>query len=93
MRTATLSQHDVATQRLRFLPNGAHDVLVLQIDAEVQAAEEIPQVKFDDAVSDGRIRIIGKDVDVAYVNAVAALSQSSSSSLRNWLMPLRLVPT
>jgi phosphoglucomutase/phosphomannomutase len=58
------------------------------IITEVQAAEEIPAVPFEDAVSDGRIKIIGADVDVAYVNAVVGLSQSTSREISAIYTPL-----
>lgn len=58
------------------------------IIGEVQAAEEIPQADFDAAVADGRIRIIGEELDRAYVDAVAALSQSSSREISAVFTPL-----
>ncbi len=58
------------------------------IITEVAAAEEIPEVNFDDAVADGRIRIIGEDVDRVYIDAVTALSQSSSRDVSAVYTPL-----
>ncbi|MCH2203193.1 MAG: phospho-sugar mutase [Fuerstiella sp.] len=58
------------------------------IITEVEAAEEVPQVDFDEAVAGGRIRIIGEAVDVAYVTAVAALSQSASRDISAVYTPL-----
>jgi len=47
------------------------------IDCVYEAAE-IPTADFDDAVRDGRIQIIGEDVDRAYVDAVTAISLSDA---------------
>ena len=58
------------------------------IITEVEAAEEIPTVDFDHAVADGRIKIIGDDVDRAYIDEVAALSQSSSRNVSAVYTPL-----
>lgn len=58
------------------------------IIAEVEAADEIPQVEFEEAVADGRIRIIGEEIDRAYVDAVAALSQSASRDIAAVFTPL-----
>ena len=58
------------------------------IITEVEAAEGIPQVDFEEAVADGRINIIGEEVDRAYINAVAAQSQSSSRDISAVFTPL-----
>ncbi|MCH2213261.1 MAG: phospho-sugar mutase [Fuerstiella sp.] len=58
------------------------------IITEVESAEEIPQLAFDEAVADGRIKIIGETVDVAYISAVAALSQSVSRDISAIYTPL-----
>ncbi len=58
------------------------------IITEVEAADEIPRLDFDEAVADGRIRIIGEELDRAYVDAVAALSQSSSREISAVFTPL-----
>ena len=55
---------------------------------QVESAEEIPQVDFDDAVSDGRIEIIGQEVDAVYIDAVAALSQSTNRDICAVYSPL-----
>jgi phosphoglucomutase/phosphomannomutase len=44
----------------------------------VYEAGEIPTVDFDEAVRDGRIQVIGDDVDRAYVEAVTAMSLSDA---------------
>ncbi len=58
------------------------------IIAEVKKAEMIPHLDFREAVADGRIRIVGEDVDVAYTNTVAALSQSTSRDISAIFTPL-----
>ncbi len=58
------------------------------IITEVEAAASIPKVNFDEAVADGRIRIIGEEIDVAYIDAVAQLSQSSGRDVSAVFTPL-----
>ena len=58
------------------------------IIAEVEKAETIPQPDFRDALADRRIRLVGEDVDVAYVDAVAALSQSNCRDISAVYTPL-----
>jgi len=58
------------------------------IIAEVQRADVIPTVDFAAAVADGRIRIIGDDVDRQYVNCVTQLSQSSQRDIPALFTPL-----
>jgi len=58
------------------------------IIAEVESAERIPQVDFQQAVADGRINIVGEEVDRAYVDAVVALSQSSNRDISAVFTPL-----
>jgi len=58
------------------------------IITEVEAAEDIPQVSFDDAVSDGRIKIIGDEVDRAYIDAVTSMTQSSTRDVSAVYTPL-----
>ncbi len=55
---------------------------------EVERAETIPTVDFAAAVADGRIQIIGSDIDRAYIDAVVKLSESKSRSLSAVFTPL-----
>jgi phosphoglucomutase/phosphomannomutase len=55
---------------------------------EVERAEEIPSVDFATAVADGRIKIIGADIDKDYVAQVVKLSESKSRSLQAIFTPL-----
>ena len=54
----------------------------------VYEAGEIPTVEFEQAVADGRIVLVGEEVDAAYFAAVTALSLSSSRRLRAVFTPL-----
>ena len=54
----------------------------------VYDSSEIPVVDFDQAVSDGRIELVGADVDEAYVRTVARLSLSSARDLKALYTPL-----
>lgn len=54
----------------------------------VYAAKEIPTVDFDGAVQEGRIVIVGEEVDDAYIKAVTGLSLSSARQVRGLYTPL-----
>ena len=54
----------------------------------VYQAKQIPTVDFDTAVSDGRIEIIGEDVDRAYIDALLKISLSDNRTLRAIYSPL-----
>ncbi len=54
----------------------------------VYESNEIPTVNFDEAVTDGRIELIGNDVDEAYVRTVARLSLSSARDVKVLYTPL-----
>ncbi len=54
----------------------------------VNASGEIPTLDFDTAVSDGKITVIGEDVDRAYVDAVKSLSLSEARDLSAIFTPL-----
>jgi phosphoglucomutase/phosphomannomutase len=58
------------------------------IVSEVERAENIPTVDFATAVADGRIKIIGADVDREYVGRVAKLSESGNRTIRAIFTPL-----
>lgn len=62
-----------------------HDRGIIQ---EVQKAEVIPQIDFQQAVKDGKIQIVGAEVDRAYVEEVVRLSQSTERDLRAIFTPL-----
>lgn len=62
-----------------------HDAGIIR---EVERADVIPTVDFGQAVGDGRIRIIGKEIDTAYVDEVAQLSQSSQRKISAVFTPL-----
>lgn len=62
-----------------------HDRGIVQ---HVYQAGEIPQVDFREAVADGRIEIIGEEVDQAFVDALLALSLSDNRQLRAVFSPL-----
>ena len=62
-----------------------HDKGIVQ---KVYEAKEIPTANFDEAVSDGRIEIIGEDVDNAYVDAMLKLSLSEKRDLTAIFSPL-----
>ena len=58
------------------------------IIAEVEKADAIPTVDFDAAVADGRITVIGHEVDEAYVSCVVNLSESNSRDISAVYTPL-----
>ena len=62
-----------------------HDAGIIK---EVERAEEIPTVDFATAVADGRIQIIGSDIDREYVVQVVQLSESKNRSLSAVFTPL-----
>ncbi len=62
-----------------------HDAGIIR---EVERAEEIPTVDFATAVADGRIQIIGSDIDREYVAQVVQLSESKNRSLSAVFTPL-----
>ncbi len=55
---------------------------------EVERAEDIPAVDFKAAVADGRIVLIGEEIDRAYVAEVVKLSQSASRDISAVFSPL-----
>ncbi len=55
---------------------------------EVENAEVIPTVDFAAAVADGRIQIVGSDIDQDYVAEVVKLSESSGRSIAAVFTPL-----
>ncbi len=55
---------------------------------EVERAEVIPTVEFATAVADGRIKIIGEEIDKEYVARVVQLSESRSRDLNAIYTPL-----
>lgn len=62
-----------------------HDKGIVQ---KVYDAAEIPMADFDQAVSDGRIEIIGEEVDAAYVDAMLKLSLSENRDIHAVFSPL-----
>ena len=58
------------------------------IVTEVEKAEVIPTVDFATAVADGRIKIVGADIDKEYVARVVKLSESKSRNLCAIFTPL-----
>lgn len=62
-----------------------HDAGIIEC---VYESNEIPTVDFDEAVADGRIELIGTDVDDAYIRTVARLSLSSSRDIKVLFTPL-----
>lgn len=54
----------------------------------VMQAGEIPLVDFDAAVADGRIRVLGPDVDQLYIDAVLAMSLSDAREIPVLFSPL-----
>lgn len=54
----------------------------------VYESNEIPIVDFDEAIADGRIELIGTDVDEAYVRTVARLSLSAAREIKVLYTPL-----
>ena len=57
------------------------------IDAVYQAGD-IPTVDFDEAVEQGKIVVVGEEVDKAYINAVAAMSLSDCRDISAIFTPL-----
>lgn len=55
---------------------------------EVERSEVIPAVDFASAVADGRIKIVGADIDKSYVAEVVKLSESKSRGLSAIFTPL-----
>lgn len=55
---------------------------------EVERADVIPSVDFAAAVADGRIRIVGSEIDREYVDCVVKLSETKSRSLPAIFTPL-----
>lgn len=51
-------------------------------------AKEIPSIEFDKAVSSGKIEIVGKEVDEAYLREVTALSLSDARDIPAVYSPL-----
>lgn len=62
-----------------------HDKGIIQ---HVYAAKEIPTVEFDRAVKEGRIEILGGDIDRAYVRSVAELSLTKARDVKIVFTPL-----
>ena len=58
------------------------------IIAEVQKANVIPTVDYEAAVSDGRILLIGSEVDEAYIACVVKLSESDNRNVSAVYTPL-----
>lgn len=54
----------------------------------VYQSNEIPIANFDEAIADGRIELVGTDVDDAYIRSVARLSLSSSRNLKVLYTPM-----
>ncbi|MBI3865355.1 MAG: phospho-sugar mutase, partial [Planctomycetia bacterium] len=62
-----------------------HDKGIIE---SVYASNVIPIADFDEAIGDGRIELIGSDVDEAYVRTVARLSLSPARDLAALYTPL-----
>lgn len=62
-----------------------HDAGIIQC---VDAATEIPSADFDTAVKDGRITLLGENMDRAYVKAVCLQSLSPARDIRALYTPL-----
>ncbi|NQV22867.1 MAG: phospho-sugar mutase [Rhodopirellula sp.] len=62
-----------------------HDKGIVQ---KVYEAKGIPMADFEEAVADGRIEIIGEDVDNAYIQAMLKLSLSENRELQAIFSPL-----
>jgi len=58
------------------------------IIACVEAAEDIPNVDFDQAMADGRIQSIGKEVDEKYIAEVTQLAKSDAREIAAVFSPL-----
>ncbi len=54
----------------------------------VYKAKNIPMIKFDEGVSAGKIKVIDKEIDDAYVSAVLSLSLSENRDLKAIYTPL-----
>ncbi len=54
----------------------------------VDQAAEIPAINFNQAITDGRIEIIGEELDRKYIDAVLALSLSSARDVSAIFTPL-----
>jgi phosphoglucomutase len=62
-----------------------HDKGIVQ---KVYDAKEIPLADFETAVSDGRIEIIGEDIDTTYIDEMLKLSLSENRQLKAIFSPL-----
>lgn len=62
-----------------------HDKGIIE---EVEAAREIPSVELEEAVADGRIVLVGDQLDTEYIDVVAALSRSDNRSVSAVFTPL-----
>jgi phosphoglucomutase/phosphomannomutase len=62
-----------------------HDKGIIE---RVAATEEIPTLDFDQAVSDGKIELLGADLDTTYIDTVCKLSLSAARSLPGIFTPL-----
>ncbi len=62
-----------------------HDTGIIEC---VYQSNEIPIANFDDALADGRIELVGTDVDEAYVRTVARLSLSAARDIDVLFTPL-----
>ncbi|MEZ6059459.1 MAG: phospho-sugar mutase [Planctomycetaceae bacterium] len=55
---------------------------------QVEQAGDIPSIDYDDAVRDGKIELIGNEIDNAYIDEVAILSKSASRDISAVFTPL-----
>ncbi|HEX6984902.1 MAG TPA: phospho-sugar mutase, partial [Planctomycetaceae bacterium] len=62
-----------------------HDKGIIQ---HVYASKEIPTVDFDTAVKDGRIELVGEEIDRAYIEAVRSLSLTAARDVKIVFTPL-----
>ena len=62
-----------------------HDKGIIE---QVESAQDIPAVDFDEAVSSGQIEIIGSEIDTQYIDEVIALSRSSNRDISAVFTPL-----
>jgi len=62
-----------------------HDKGIVQ---KVYDATDIPTADFDEAVADGRIEIIGEEIDNSYIEAMLQLSLSENRELKAIFSPL-----
>ena len=62
-----------------------HDKGIIE---QVYAATEIPTIDFDQAVAEGKIAILGPEIDLKYIEAVAALSLSSERRVSILFTPM-----